>query len=345
MPFFEIDGLPVGSDKPPIIIAEIGINHAGDIRIAKEMAKAAIDSGANIIKHQTHVIEDEMSFEAKLKIPGNDTRSIYEIMDSCALSEEHEFDLMQYVKSLGCIFLSTPFSRAAVDRLERFNVPAYKIGSGECNNYPLVEYIASKGKPVILSTGMNTLESISKAVKILETNSVPYALLHTTNSYPTPYEAVRVNCVSTLQNHFPNAVVGLSDHTLSNVPCVVSVALGGAIVERHFTDSMSRKGPDIPCSMDPEHLEILARDIQIAFQIRGNEKFMHPDEEITAKFAFSSVCTSTAIKSGEKFTHENIWVRRPAEGDFSPTDYQSLIGKVAASDIPANTQLKFSQVV
>ncbi len=153
-PVFEISGRKIGLDFDPLVIAEIGINHEGSLKVAYEMVDAAIEGGAEIIKHQTHVVEDEMSGEAKSVVPGNADVSIYEIMERCALNEEDETKLKEYVESKGAIFISTPFSRVAALRLERMNVPAYKIGSGECNNYPLLDLIASFGKPIILSTGM-----------------------------------------------------------------------------------------------------------------------------------------------------------------------------------------------
>ena len=150
------------------------------------------------------------------------------------LDEADELALKEYVESKGAIFISTPFSRAAADRLQKFDVPAYKIGSGECNNYPLIEHVASFGKPIILSTGMNGIESISIAVDIFRRNKIPYALLHCTNVYPTPPELVRLGAIIELQNAFPDAVVGLSDHTLSNYACLGAVATGASILERHF---------------------------------------------------------------------------------------------------------------
>src|SRR5919199_631352 len=154
-PFFEIAGRQVGCDYKPLVIAEIGINHEGSLDTAKQMIDAA-----------------------KKTVPGNADVSIYEIMRRCSLKEEEELEMKRYVESKGMIFISTPFSRAATNRLQKWNVPAYKIGSGECNNYPLVEHIASFGKPVILSTGMNTIESVSKAVAIFKNHRGPYALLH-----------------------------------------------------------------------------------------------------------------------------------------------------------------------
>ena len=149
----EIAGRKIGEGFPPVVIAEIGINHEGSLSVAKEMVDAAFRAGVEIVKHQTHIVEDEMSGAAKKVVPGNADVSIYEIMERCSLDESEELELKEYVESKGMIFISTPFSRAAADRLQQWNVPAYKIGSGECNNYPLLEHIASFGKPIILSTG------------------------------------------------------------------------------------------------------------------------------------------------------------------------------------------------
>ena len=143
LPVFSIESRSIGLNYPPLVIVEIGINHAGSLKVAYEMVDAAFESGAEIIKHQTHVVEDEMSSSAKKVIPANSDISIFEIMERCALNEEDEIRLKNYVEKKGMIFISTPFSRAAADRLERIGVSAYKIGSGECNNYPLIEHIAS----------------------------------------------------------------------------------------------------------------------------------------------------------------------------------------------------------
>ena len=159
-----------------------------------------------------------------------------------------------------------------LSRLKKMNIPAYKIGSGECNNYPLLELISSFGKPIILSTGMNSIKSISKAVNIFEKNKTPYALLHCTNIYPTPNNLVRLNAINELKKAFPNAVLGLSDHTLTNYPCIASVSYGASILERHFTDSMKREGPDIVCSMDPKACKELINASKIVRIARDGKK-------------------------------------------------------------------------
>jgi N-acetylneuraminate synthase len=341
---FKIGNILVGDIHPPLVIAEIGINHEGSLDTAIEMADSAILAGAKIIKHQTHIVEDEMSDEAKLVIPGNANVSIYEIMERCALSESDEKKLMQYVQSKGAIFISTPFSRKAANRLARFDIPAYKIGSGECNNYPLIKHIAKLGKPVILSTGMNSIESIRPSVEIFRKAKLPFALLHCTNVYPTPPELVRLGAITRLKEEFPDAVVGLSDHSLSNYPCLGAVALGASILERHFTDSMDRPGPDIVCSMDPSALKSLIEGSDTIFRARGGEKEPIIAEEKTIAFAFASIVAIKDIQNGEKLTEANIWVKRPGNGDFNSNDYENILGSIAKKKINKGFQLKKSDV-
>src|SRR5690606_35162281 len=177
-------------DAPPLVIAEIGINHGGDIAVAKEMVRLARDAGCECIKHQTHFLEDEMTDEAKSIFPPNADVSIWEVMARCALSADDEIELKKYAESLGMIYISTPFSRAAADFLNDIGVAGYKIGSGECNHLPLIRHIASFGKPVIMSTGMQTVESMRPSVQVLDDAGIAYALLECTNLYPSPPEIV-----------------------------------------------------------------------------------------------------------------------------------------------------------
>jgi N-acetylneuraminate synthase len=340
----QIDNRKIGLDYPPLVIVEIGINHEGSLETAFEMVDAAWKAGAEVIKHQTHVVEDEMSKEAKNVIPGNASVSIYDIMQRCALNEEDEIKLKDYVESKGMIFISTPFSRAAANRLERMGVSSYKIGSGECNNYPLIEHIASFGKPMIVSTGMNDIESVRKTVEILEKYNVQYGLLHTTNLYPTPVHLVRLGAMQELQNEFPNAIVGLSDHTTSNRACFAATALGACILERHFTDKMERPGPDIINSMDPISLqELIYGSAEIAL-MRGGKKEVAEEEQVTIDFAFATVVTIKPIKKGEKFTKENIWVKRPGTGPIKAEHYNELLGKTVNKDIDNDEHIDWSDI-
>lgn len=343
-PELTIAGRKIGAAHKPLVIAEIGINHEGSLAVAKEMVDAAARAGVEVVKHQTHIVEDEMSGAAKKVVPGNATVSIYEIMARCALSEADERELQRYVEANGMIFISTPFSRAAADRLRGMDVPAYKIGSGECNNYPLLKHIASFGKPIILSTGMNTIESVRKAVDIFEAANVPYALMHTTNLYPTPPHLVRLGAMVELKNAFPNAVVGLSDHTTDNIASLGAVALGASILERHFTDHMFRQGPDIVCSMDEKACRELIESSAKLHSELGGTKGPAKEEQVTIDFAFATVVTIAPVKAGEAFTPANLWVKRPGTGAILAEQYESLLGKKAARDIPADEHLAPSDI-
>lgn len=336
---FEIGPIRIGNDNYPLVIPEIGINHNGDLDVAKQMVDAAARAGARIVKHQTHIVEDEMSKVAKNVKPGNSDKSIYDVMSMAALSEEDEYELMQYTQSKGMVFLSTPFSRAAADRLESFGVLAYKIGSGELNNYPLIKHIASFHKPMILSTGMNNIASIKKATSILEEYDIPYALMHTTNLYPTKPEFVRLGAMQEMMRVFKDVPIGLSDHTQSNAACLAAVALGANLVERHFTDTMKRTGPDIVCSMDEAELKNLLNDTKDIYKMLGGKKEAIPEEKVTSDFAFATVVSIKPIKKGETFTKENLWVKRPGTGSIPADEYEKILGQIANMDIESDTQI------
>ena len=340
-PFIEIAGRKIGVEFPPLVIAEIGINHEGSLSVAKQMVDAAKRAGVEVVKHQTHIVEDEMSAAAKEVIPGNADVSIYEIMKRCSLNEKEELLLKKYVEAQGMIFISTPFSRAAANRLQKFDVPAFKIGSGECNNYPLLEHIASFGKPVILSTGMNSIESVRKAITIFDAHKIPVALLHTTNLYPTPMHLVRLGAMEKLHQAFPDKVFGLSDHTLNNNACLGATALGASILERHFTDHMNRTGPDIICSMDEEACKRLIIDSGEIALMRGGEKVPAVEEKVTIDFAFATVCSIRPIKKGDILSKENIWVKRPGTGKILAEHFNNVLGKRAIRDIDSDVHLKF----
>ncbi len=328
----------VGSAYPPLVIAEIGINHEGEIAKAIRMVDDAAAVGCECVKFQCHLVDDEMI--PNKVIPGNATESIWDIMNRCTLSAEEEHFLKNYTESKGMIYLSTPFSRAAAVRLEAMGVCAYKIGSGECNNYPLVEHIARYGKPVILSTGMNNLEQIDRSVAILRNNRVPFALMHCTSIYPTPPEKVRLGALGELRQAFSDTVIGLSDHSLTNYPCLAAAALGASILERHFTSDKNWPGPDIEISMDPSELRELIRGSRIIHKALGGHKTILPEEQPTIDFAYACVVSIAPIKAGELFTIENIWVKRPGTGEIKAVEYDQLLGKRSALDIPANVQLK-----
>jgi len=345
MPEITLAGRTIGPDHAPLVIAEIGINHEGDYAKAERMVRDAAAVGCECVKFQCHVVEDEMSPQAKKVIPGNADVSIYEIMERCQLSEADERRLMALVESLGMIYLSTPFSRAAADRLEGMGVCGYKIGSGECNNYPLVDHIAGFGKPVILSTGMNSMQNVAKSVEILRARKVPFGLMHTTSMYPTPPEKVRLGAMVELMEAFPDAVVGLSDHTLTIYPCLGAVALGASMLERHYTSDKAWPGPDVFLSMDPQEMRSLIEGSRLIHKALGGTKAILPEEQVTIDFAYASCVTIAPIGKGEAFTRANLWVKRPGTGQLLAEHFEGLLGRAAACDIGPDTQLTWDMVV
>lgn len=342
MPEFEIKGRKIGCQHPPLVIAEIGINHEGSLEKAIQMVDDARHAGCECVKFQYHIIEDEMI--PNNVIPGNATESIWEIMRRCALKDEEERQLKAYVEQSGLIYLSTPFSRAASDRLHDMGTEWYKIGSGECNNYPLIRHIASFGRPIILSTGMNDIASIRPSVDIIREHKLPYALLHCTSMYPTPYDKVRLGALQELADTFQDAIIGLSDHSIGNYTCFAATALGASILEKHFTSSFSWPGPDIPISIDPDGLADLIRGSRAIHAALGGGKTILSEEQPTIDFAYASVVTIKQIAAGEIFTTENIWVKRPGSGEIRAKDFDKILGKRATVALPSNIQVSWANV-
>ena len=338
----DVAGRKIGPSHPPLVIAEIGINHGGDLTVAKEMVRLAAMSGCEMIKHQTHILEDEMTEEAKQIFPPNADVSIWDVMARCALGSKDETALKDYTESLGMIWISTPFSRAAADFLETLDVPAYKIGSGEVDNLPLIRHIARKGKPIIMSTGMQSIDSIRASVKILDDAGVEYALMECTNLYPSPPEIVSLQGVTDLKNAFPNALVGFSDHSIGPEMALASVALGACILERHYTDTRYRIGPAIINSMAPSELRyIIDRSAEIHTALH-NPKQRTAAEEGVYHFARASVVADADLPAGHVITEADIWARRPGSGEIAGYDFDNVIGKTLNRAVTRNTQLKWA---
>ena len=334
----------IGPDHPPLVIAEIGINHGGDLAVAKEMVRLAAGAGCEMIKHQTHIVEDEMTEEAKQIFPPNAEVSIWEVMEQCALSREDEAELKRYTESFGMLWISTPFSRAACDFLETLDVPAYKIGSGEADNLPLIRHIARKGKPVIMSTGMQTIESMRASVAILEEAEIDYALLECTNLYPSPAEIVSLKGVSELKAAFPGAVVGFSDHSIGPEMALASVALGASILERHYTDTRYRKGPDISCSMDPAELRLLIDRSKEIWVAANNDKKRTGPEEDVYRFARASVVADADLAAGHVIGEADIWARRPGSGEIAGYEFDKVVGRTLKVAVKRNQQLTWGDL-
>ncbi|MDP2252315.1 MAG: N-acetylneuraminate synthase family protein [Hydrogenophaga sp.] len=329
---------------PPLVVAEIGINHGGSLDVAKGMVLAAHRAGCEMVKHQTHFVDDEMTDEAKQIFPPNADKSIWDVMEECALSKDDEIALKTYAESLGMIYISTPFSRAAADFLNDIGVSAFKIGSGECNHVPLIRHIASFGKPIIMSTGMQTIDGMRPSVKALDDAGVDYALLECTNLYPSPPEIVSLQGITELKSAFPRAVIGFSDHSIGPEMALSAVALGACILERHFTDTRYRKGPDISCSMDPAELKFLidrSREIHTALH---NPKVRTAPEEDVYRFARGSMVADRDLPAGHVVTPSDIWARRPGSGEISVQHFDRLVGAKLTRAVKRNQQLLWSDL-
>lgn len=345
-PVLKLAGRKVGKNFKPLIIPEIGVNHGGSIETAFKIVDAAKKVGAEIVKFQTILPEDDMSIEAKkikLKVLGKN--NLFSLLKKLSLSAEDEFKLKNYVENKSMIFLSTPFSKKGVDRLLKIGVKLFKIGSGEFSNLPLISYVAKFKKPMILSTGMHNLDEISYVVKNLKKVNNKFALLHCTSVYPTPNSEVRLESITQMKKKYNN-IIGLSDHTNSLFSSYGAIALGACIIEKHFVDKKRRKGPDISSSIDENGLKDLINGCNTVYEQRkGDKNQIVKNETLTKKFAFSSIVASKKIKKGETFSLKNIFLKRPGNGDFKIKDFKKLIGKKSKVSIPYNVQIKKSWVI
>lgn len=340
----KINDREIGPDFPPLVLAEVGINHEGDFDKAIYLVDEAFNAGTEVVKFQTHITDKEM-----LKTdmpPGNiSDEPLWDIIKRCELSEEEEIKIQKYCITKNITYLSTPFSREAADRLENMGVPAFKIGSGECNNLPLINHIASKRKPIILSTGMNDIYSIARTVEIIEKYQCPLAILHCTSMYPTPYTNVRLGAIEDLKNNFKNYPIGLSDHSMGIETCLGAVALGACILEKHFTISREWPGPDTGISIEPGELKNLINGSIKVWEARGGKKTILPQEKPVIDFAYASIVSIKPIKIGEVFSLDNIWVKRPGNGKLLADNYNKIIGMIAKNDINTDEQITPEDIV
>jgi sialic acid synthase SpsE len=334
---FSIAGRKIGADHPPLVIPEVGINHEGSVETALALADAAAAAGAELVKFQCHITEKEMV--PTDMTPGEiSTEKLWDIIKRCELSESEERRVQAACAAKGMIYLSTPFSREAANRLNAMDVPGFKIGSGECNNLPLLDHIAKFGKPIILSTGMNDLASVRRSVSVLQ-GRVPFALMHCTSMYPTPYDKVRLGAITELIQAFPGVPVGLSDHSMNIWTCLGAVALGASLLEKHFTLSRSWPGPDTGISIEPHELKDLIAGSRAVWQARGGAKTILPEEQPVIEFAYATVVSIAPIRTGEMFSLTNIWVKRPGTGAILADRLEAVMGRVATRDIAADRHL------
>ena len=327
----------IGPQYPPFIIAEVGINHEGSFEKAIQMIDAAVDAGSDCIKFQCHITEAEM-IPTDMKPGKISDERLWDIIKRCELTEDEERRIKSYCEKKGIIYLCTPFSREAADRLESMGVSAFKIGSGECNNIPLLEHIAGFSKPIILSTGMNDIESIRKAVGAIKEYDCSLMLMHCTSMYPTPYDKVRLGAIQELIQEF-GLPVGLSDHSIGIYTCLGAIALGACVLEKHFTVSRDWPGPDVPISIEPDELREMVKGSRAIFSALGGNKTILPEEQPVIDFAYASVVTIAPIKAGETFSLENTWVKRPGTGPILSSDLNEVLGKKALRDLQKDCQI------
>ncbi len=341
---FKINKLIISNYVPPLIVPEIGINHSGSLETAFKIVDSAKKVGAKIIKHQTHIAEDEYSLEGRKIRPGNSKKNIFQIIKSTSLNEEEEYKLMLYVKKKKMEFISTPFSFKAVDRLVKFNVPVFKVGSGEALNFPLLDYISKFRKKIIISSGMLSLNQLIKVINFLKKRNVKMVIMHTTNLYPTPNKLIRLGALTQMINYFNENLIGFSDHSSNNLSSYGAIALGASIIEKHFTDTKKRSGPDIKASIDEIQLKDLINNSKTIFEQRGGSKTNIKEEQVTRRFAYASIVSKRKILKGEKLSKNNITVKRPGTGSFIAADFSSLLGKKVIKNINANIQIKKNQI-
>lgn len=340
-----IGNYKIDSKSQTFIIAELSANHGHDINIAKQTIKAAQESGADAIKLQTYTA-DTITIDCKndyFKIKSGtiwDGRTLYDLYKEAYTPWEWHEELMDYAKELDLICFSSPFDKTAVDLLESLNVPAYKVASFEITDLPLIEYIASKGKPVIISTGIATLGEIDEAVRTCRrVGNDQIILLKCTSAYPANIEDANLLTMQNLKETF-NVEVGLSDHTLGVTASIVSVALGAKIIEKHFILDKSIGGPDASFSLDKQEFKLLVDSVRDAEKALGKVDYELTDKKLKSREFSRSLFVVKDVKEGDVFTKDNVRSIRPGYG-LKPQHIKSILGKKARQDIAKGTPVSW----
>ena len=337
-----------------IIIAEAGVNHNGDFENAKKLVLAAADAGADYIKFQTFKADNLVSKNAvkanyqKINSLNNADNSQYEMLKKLEMPESWYFDLIDLANKSGIRFLSTGFDEQSIDFLESLNLDIFKIPSGEITNKPYLEHIASKGRPVIISTGMSSINEIGQAIKILMTNNVlkeNITILHCNTEYPTPMSDVNLKAMLSLKEQF-GVKVGYSDHTLGIEVPIAAVALGAEVIEKHFTLDKNMDGPDHKASLSPIELTDMVRAIRnIELAISGSgEKVVTESERKNMAIARKSIHLKNEIKSGHIIEFKDLIMKRPGNG-ISPMQIDEVIGKRVVRDLNEEHMLVFNDLM
>lgn len=336
----------VGDGEPVFVIAEAGVNHNGDSELAKKLIDAAKDAGADAIKFQTFT-PDELAVadvaQAAYQEKNTGTKeSQLAMLQGLALTHAEFATLKEYATERGVMFLSTPFSLHDADFLESLHVDAYKIASGDITNTPFLQHVAKKGKPIILSTGMATLEEVRESFEELKKNGASdIIILQCTSEYPTPPSHSNLRVIDTLQKTFDTSI-GFSDHTEGPMASVYAVSLGATLIEKHFTLDRTLPGPDHAASLETGELaEMISRirqtpkgSLQVPEEMLGSgEKIPTNDELETSKLVRKSIVSIAPISKGEQFSTTNISTKRPGTG-LAPREFQRVLQMRAARDIP-----------
>ncbi len=337
--------------KPVLIIAEAGVNHNGDLELAKKLIDKAAEARVDLVKFQTFKADDLVSKAAKQadyqkKNIGGEDSSQYQMLKQLELNEDAHVLLTEYARTKGIAFFSTAFDIKGLDYLFSLGFDRFKIPSGEITNYPYLRKLADFGKPVILSTGMSNLSEIEAALAIL-CKGIPkeeITVLHCNTEYPTPMEDVNLKAMLAIQQEL-GVKVGYSDHTLGIEVPIAAVALGATVIEKHFTLDRSLPGPDHAASLEPEELKAMVKAIRnIEKATNGNGKKQPSiSEQKNIAIVRKSIHTHTPIRAGELFTEENLVPLRPG-GGISPMDWERVIGKRALRDLTAYEQLLPSDI-
>jgi N-acetylneuraminate synthase len=313
----------------------------GDVEVALEMARQAKLARADVVKYQHHLADEEMLPDAPMS--DNFVEPLYEFLKKHALSLDDHRRIKAYCEQIGIIYLCTPFSWAAAQQLHTLGVAAYKIGSGEMTDVPSLERIAGLGKPMIISTGMATLEEIERTYDVLRRKGTPLALLNCVSEYPPVYEDINLGVIATLRARFPEAVIGHSDHTPDLYTCFAAVTLGACIIEKHVILDKRTPGPDQSVSIDFQELAQLVDGVRKIEAALGSQKAVHLRERQIRTWAFRSIVSTRAIRAGETLTEEMLWTKRPGTGIPSHL-MPRLLGRKAVCDIPGNKLLAWSDI-
>jgi len=338
----------IGSGEPVFIIAEAGVNHNGDVDLAKQLIDVAVESGADAVKFQTFHADNVVTCTAeKAGYQKNITpsdESQYEMLKKLELSDDIFRELSAYAKKKKILFLSTPFDNESVDLLDRIGVPAYKIPSGEITNFPLLKKIAEKKRTIILSTGMATLGEVEDAFQYLKKcGAENIILLHCTTSYPASIHSVNLRAMETLRCAF-QVPVGYSDHTEGITIPVAAVAMGACVLEKHFTLDKTLSGPDHNASLEPHELHVMVKAIRDVELAMGNGiKRPNQDEMAIKKDARRSIVAQCDIKVGDLLKECDLAIKRPGTG-IEPRYYELIINKKAKIPIPKDHAITWDMV-